>query len=141
MVKKEWSGDWVTSNADPVTCWTMTLTYSSLSEPGFEASHLFPDKQIFLLSFLITLVEAIDLRSNFVKTFTNFISKRLELSFQFFANKQTHSFHVVFCKRHADLFITRSTSAQKLFVDKKMANAPIFFSETALIEKRTKHKD
>ena len=41
-----------------------------LSEPGFEASYLFTDRQVFLLSFLISLIKTINLRGDFVKTFT-----------------------------------------------------------------------
>jgi len=49
-----------------------------LSDPGFEASELFPNRQVFLLSFFITLIESVDLRGDFVKTPINFISKRLK---------------------------------------------------------------
>ena len=71
-----------------------------LSDPGFEASELFPNRQVFLLSFFITLIQSVDLRGDFVKTPTNFISKRLNLSLQFLLQKQPQSFHFVFVEWH-----------------------------------------
>lgn len=63
---------------------------------GFEASDLFPNEQILLLSFLVTLVKAIHLCGNFVKPFNDLISKRANLRLQFLTKKQTQSFHLVF---------------------------------------------
>jgi len=54
---------------------------------SFEASQMLTDRQIFLLSFLISPVEAIQLSSDLVKTLIHFTPERPNLGLQLFPQK------------------------------------------------------
>ena len=88
---------------------------------------MFPNRQVFLLSFFITLIQSVDLRGDFVKTPTNFISKRLNLSLQFLLQKQPQSFHFVLVEWHARLSIMPVAFGQENKVDKRSTSLRIFF--------------
>ncbi|MFN2578675.1 MAG: hypothetical protein ABR607_13395 [Pyrinomonadaceae bacterium] len=101
--------------------------HRALKEPGFEAPDLFPSGQVFLLSFLITLIEAVHLCGDLVKPFTYLSSERPNLSLQLLPKNQPHSFHFVLGDCHARVFITPVALGQSSMADKTITIVRICF--------------
>ena|GEM_PF-4283494 len=92
-----------------------------LSDFGFEASDLFPKRQVFLLSFFITLVESIHLSGDFVKAFTHFISEGPNLSPQLLSQKQPQRFYFVVGDWHCtDVYHTARPSYNRIKLIKRL---------------------